>query len=137
MDKKLAALMLLFFLAFGLFISRMIFNQPLTQLTRAKEDVVASDTESLIFAWPLSTQSGSNEKVEINVFVRNIKNNPLANKKVNLQTTLGNISENDIITDKAGKATFNLTSQTSGVAELTATVDDSIQLKQKISVKFD
>ncbi len=137
MDKKLIALMLVFMLAFGLFTTITVFNKPLTKLTKAKEESIVSPDSSLIFAWPLSTTTNATTPVQINVFVRNANNVPLQNKKVGLTTTLGTVKEVNATTDQAGKATFNLQSATQGIAEVTATVDNQIQLKQKISVKFE
>jgi hypothetical protein len=78
MDKKLTGLFFVFFLAFSLFMSIVVFNQALSRFTRAKEDSLPSTEKSLIFAWPLTTKI--NNHVTINVFVRNEKGIPLANK---------------------------------------------------------
>lgn len=129
--------MLIFFLSFTLFTTIVIFNKPLSRLTRAKEEFLPSANTSLIFAWPLTTKADNKSSVTISVFVRNNNNLPLANKKVSLNTTLGKIDVVQPVTDKAGKATFNLSSNTAGLAELTALVDNQIQLKQKVSVKFE
>jgi len=133
MDNKIAGLLFLFFLAFSLFITVVIFNQPLSQLTRAKEDSLPSIEKSLIFAWPLNTDI--NNQVTVNVFVRNEKGFPLANKNVVLQSTLGNISPNFAKTDANGKASFNLVSINPGISEVSATVEGN-SLKQKVSIKF-
>jgi hypothetical protein len=137
MDKKLVGLMLIFFLTFGLFTSVLVFNKPLSRLTRAKEEFLPSSNASLIFAWPLTAKADGGETVAVNIFVRNANNLPLPNKKVSVITTLGNINELQPTTDKSGKATFNLSSASPGLAELTATVDNQVQLKQKVTVKFE
>lgn len=136
MDKKLVGLMLIFFLSFGLFTTIVVFNKPLSRLTRAKEEFLPSAEKSLIFAWPLTTKADNQSPVQINVFVRNASDVPLSNKKVVLTTSLGTIKENEVVTDKVGKATFNLSSNNPGIAEISASVDQ-IQLKQKVTVKFD
>jgi hypothetical protein len=137
MDKKLVGLMLIFMLSFGLFTTIIVFNKPLTRLTKAKEEFVPSSESSLLFAWPLTAKADGTTPVQVNVFVRNGTNIPLSNKKVRLTATLGTIRVNDLETDKAGKVTFFMTSDTPGLAELSAVVDSQIQLKQKISVKFE
>ncbi len=137
MDKKLTGLILIFLLCFTLFTSIIVFNKPLSRLTRAKEEFIPSANTSLIFAWPLSAEADGKSLVSVNVFVRNANNTALPNKKVSLTSNLGKISEVQPITDKTGKATFNLTSNSPGIAELTATVDNQIQIKQKVSVKFE
>lgn len=137
MDKKLVGLMLIFFLSFGLFTSVLVFNKPLSRLTRAKEEFLPSSDTSLIFAWPLTAVANGQPTVAVNIFVRNVNNLPLPNKKVSLVTSLGNINEVQSTTDKSGKATFNLGSTSPGLAELTATVDNQVQLKQKVTIKFE
>ena len=134
MDKKLIGLVFVFFLAFSLFISIVVFNQPLSRFTRAKEDSLPSTEKSLIFAWPLTNKI--NNQVTINVFVRNEKGIPLANKNVILRSTLGNIFPNSATTDKSGKVTFNLVSDNPGIAEVSAIVEGNF-LNQKVSIKFE
>jgi len=136
MDKKLSALLVLFVLIFALFIIFLVFREPIATFTRAKEELIPSSESSLIFAWPLTTKAGS-DKVNINVFVRNANNLPLANKNVTLQTNLGSLDIKNKSTDKSGKASFELTSQDPGIAEITAVVDNQIQLKQTVSIKFE
>ncbi|EKE14335.1 MAG: hypothetical protein ACD_12C00562G0001, partial [uncultured bacterium] len=73
----------------------------------------------------------------INIFVRNADNLPLSGKNVSLTTNLGNVAESMQASDKSGKVSFTLTSSTPGLAELNALVDGQIQLKQKVTVKFE
>ncbi|PIQ72068.1 hypothetical protein COY13_02105 [Candidatus Roizmanbacteria bacterium CG_4_10_14_0_2_um_filter_36_35] len=137
MDKKLASLLILFLLIFGLFIGLVVFNQPIRTFTRASEELIPSSESSLIFAWPLTAKAGNKEKVDINIFVRNAKNLPLANKKVSLEANLGTVAAVSDITDKSGKATFSLTSSDPGVAEIKGIIDNQIQIKQNITIKFE
>jgi len=137
MDKKLASLLILFLLIFGLFIGLVVFNQPIRTFTRANEELIPSSESSLIFAWPLTAKAGNKEKVDINIFVRNAKNLPLANKKVSLEANLGTVAAVSDITDKSGKATFSLTSSDPGVAEIKGIIDNQIQIKQNITIKFE
>ncbi len=137
MDKKLVGLMLVFMLTFGLYTVITVFNKPLTRLTKAKEEFIPSSESSLIFAWPLTSKAEGKSTVQVNVFVRNATNVPLPNKKVVLTSTVGTVEPADVTTDKGGKATFSVSSTTSGIAELNAMIDNNIQLKQKITVKFE
>lgn len=138
MDKKLIGLMMIFMLTFGLYTTITVFNKPLTRLTRAKEEFVASSDNSLIFAWPLSSKvEGKSSNIQVNVFVRNATNVPLPNKKVVLTSTIGSVSPSDVVTDKGGKATFTVISDTVGLAELSAMIDNTIQIKQKVTIKFE
>jgi len=138
MDKKFMALVLVFFLVFGVFMSLMLFNKQITNFARASAETDPSSQTSLIFAWPLTAKIG--DKVEVNVFIRNANNTPLNKKSVRLTTNLGLINgsqESTSESDKTGKVNFTLSSDTVGIAELTAFVNNNIQLIQKVSVKFE
>lgn len=138
MDKKFIALMILFFVVFGVFVTTTLFSKNLTGFARASTETDPSPTTSLIFAWPLTLKVG--DKVDVNVFVRNKDNQPLDKKQVKLVTSLGLINgaqESTGESDKTGKVSFVLTSDSTGIAELTAFVNGNSQLSQKISVKFE
>ncbi len=137
MDKKLMGFLVTFVLIFSLFISYVVFNKQIATFTRASEELVPSPQSSLIFAWPLNAKADGKSKVTINVFVRNAKNVPLANKLVTLNTDLGNFENNNLTTDKSGKATFYLVSDQTGLAKITTVVDNTIQLNQTVSIKFE
>jgi len=138
MDKKLIALIALFFISFAFFTAVIIFKEPLTQLTRAKEDYTPSSVHSKILAWPFPTvkADGISESV-ISVFVISQSDKPLVNKLVTLTSTLGKLKETTAETDNNGKATFRISSTTSGIAEIEATVEPNIKLNQKISIAFE
>jgi Na+/H+ antiporter NhaB len=138
MDKKFVALMMVFFLVFGVFITSTLFNKQIANFARASTETDPSSQTSLIFAWPLTAKIG--DKVEVNVFIRNANNLPLDKKHVRLVTNLGSINgtqESTSESDKTGKVSFTLSSNKTGIAELSAFVQNNIQLSQKISVKFE
>lgn len=138
MDKKFMALMLVFFLVFGVFVTTTLFNKQISNIARASTETDPSAQTSLIFAWPLTAKVGN--KVEVNVFIRNANNLPLDKKPVKLVTNLGLVNgrpESTSESDKTGKVNFTLSSDTVGIAELTAFVNNNIQLIQKVSVKFE
>jgi len=135
MDKKLSGLIFVFFLAASLFVSVVVFKEPLSRLTRAKEEFIPSKEKSLIFAWPLNSSIG--KPVTISVFLRNENGLPLVNKNVTLSTTLGQITPKQASTDKSGKATFILTSSSKGIAEVSATAENTYILNQKVTIKFE
>ena len=138
MDKKFVFLMVVFFLVFGFFITNIAFKDNIAKFTRASGDTDPSSQTSLIFAWPLTTKVG--DKVDVNIFIRNANNSPLDKKQVKLVTNLGLINgtqESTSESDKTGKVSFTLSSDTAGIAELTAFVNNNIQLIQKVSVKFE
>ncbi len=137
MDRKLITLLALFFVAFATFTSIVVFNKPLTQLTRAKEESIPSAANSLILAWPLKVAADGKEKTTITVFARSTGGRPIPNKTIALTSSLGAISPSTVVSDAEGKGVFTLTSPTKGVAEMSATVDNSVQLNQRVSVKFE
>lgn len=137
MDKKLVALMSLFFVAFLFFTTLVVFKNPLSTITRAEKAAQPSGANSLIFAWPLNVKADGQSEVKIDVFVRSETNGPLENKTVAVNTTLGNLKVLDATSDKEGKTTFSLNSNTPGVAELTATIDNTLPLTQKLTIKFE
>src|SRR3989338_8641023 len=138
MDRKLLALITLFFISFAFFAAVTIFNKPLTQFTRAKEDSIPSSIRSKILAWPFPSlkADGASESV-ISVFVISESDKPIANRVVTLSNTLGNLIETSATTDNNGKATFRISSTTPGIAEIEALVEPDVKLSQKISIKFE
>ncbi len=132
------ALMVVFLLVFGVFVTTTLFNKQISNIARASTETDPSAQTSLIFAWPLTAKVG--DKVEVNVFIRNANNLPLDKKQVKLVTNLGLVNgtqESTSASNKTGKVNFTLSSNTAGIAELTAFVNNNIQLIQKISVKFE
>src|SRR3989344_2616366 len=105
-DRPLLGLLVVFFLAFGLFITLTFFNKQISTFTRAKEESIPSSETSLIFAWPLTAPIDGSQPVVVNIFIRNADNLPLSGKSVSLSTNLGNIAESAQATDKSGKVSF-------------------------------
>lgn len=137
MDKKLVGLLTIFFLLFGLFTTVLIFERPLIRFTKAKDELIPSPEKSIVFAWPLKLSADGRSTSQITVFVRNRDGGALSNKKVTISTNLGLLNSPSAVTNKNGKVEFTLSSTSAGVAEISASVDDSTQLTQKVSIKFD
>lgn len=138
MDKKLLALISLFFISFAFFAGLTIFNEPLNTLIRAKEDFIPSPVRSKIIAWPLSSLKANGvSESEINVFVVSQSDKPVPNKQVTLTSTLGNLRETSATTDNNGKATLHISSTTPGVAQIQAVVEPDISLNQKVTIQFE
>lgn len=138
MDKKLLALITLFFISFAFFAAVTIFQQPLTRFTRAKEDFTPSPARSKILAWPFpSVKADGLTESTISVFVVSESDKPISDRTVSLSSSLGKLTNPTSITDKNGKATFNLSSASPGIAEIEAVVEPDIKLNQKISLSFE
>lgn len=139
MDKKLVSLLVIFVLFFGIFTAMVVFNGSFQTLTRASAQLTPSADTSLIFADPVykSVKADGKDSAKIDVLVRSSGTIPVTGRSVTLSATLGSISSNSQITDKLGQATFTITSNSPGIAEISATVDGSIKLIKKVSVKFE
>jgi hypothetical protein len=137
MDKTLLSFVLIFFIAFTIFVSSFVLRQPISQVTRAaSEDKTVSANDSLIFAWPLTLKADGQDESTITVFVRNASTDGLVGKPVTLTSNLGKINETVVITNNDGKAIFHLTSQAKGLAEIEVMVDN-IKIPKPISVAFE
>lgn len=143
MDRKLVLLMSVFIISFTLFVIFVFFskNQIMSGiLTKAEGKLQVSPKTSLILIYPLLLPADGKSQAKINVFVRNEVSGkePVAipGKKVKIATTLGKVTPDEIKTNSSGQATFNLSSDTPGIAQIQAIIDDTITLDQKISVEF-
>ncbi len=129
--------MVLFFLLFTVFSLLVAFNQPLSRLTRAKEESSPSATQTRVFAWPLyGIKADGKTWSTVTVIVRNDKTNPLEGRLVTLSSSLGTVKEPTLSTNKQGMAIFQLTSSEAGIAKVEATIDNSIKASQEVSVEF-
>lgn len=137
MDRKLLSLFVAFFVTFTLFAAAIIFQKSISQAIRATEENTPSGASSLIFAWPLSERADGVKQVKVNVFVRSKTNRPLSKKTVSVTTTLGNIQKVSDVSDNAGQTDFIITSSTPGIANLSATIDNTIPLTKTLSIKFE
>lgn len=135
MDKKMVGLVGLFFLAFFVFISLVVFSKPLSRFTRAASTIDPSATQSLIIAFPLTLQSNSSEESKVDVFVRSQNNAPVAGRDISLQTTLGTVTPGHATTDRTGKATFQFSpAGDKGVADISAIIDNTLRITQNVTI---
>jgi hypothetical protein len=137
MDKKLGALLFVFFLLFTIFAFVILSGNSLVSFTRAKEDFAASPKTSLLFAFPLLLKADGKSKSTISVFVRSDKGMPVKDQKVIMSSSLGDLETTEITTDEKGKATVTLTSASAGTAVIGAAVGGTIKLTQTLSIIFE
>jgi len=126
-----------FFLLFGLFVSLIVFEDPLVRFTKARQELAPSGEKSLIFAWPLQAPADGSTDVVVSVFIRNEDGDELGGKKVTLTTNLGKFQQQEVVADKLGKAAFILRSGEEGVAEIKGKIDDAVSITHTITVRFD
>lgn len=137
MDKKFMGLLGFFFLLFGLFVSLIVFEDPLVRFTKARQELAPSGEKSLIFAWPLQVPADGSTDVVVSVFIRNEEGDELGGKKVSLTTTVGQFQQQEVVADKLGKAAFILRSSEAGVAEIKGMIDGATAITHTITVRFD
>src|SRR5680860_1427475 len=118
MDKRLLWMSILFFVAFVFFAAYVFFNGSTNRITRAAEDTNPSVQQSLIFAWPLTIEANGNAETEVSVFIRNGDNKALDEQLVKIASSLGTVQEGQVLTDTEGKATFHVSSEAVGVAQI-------------------
>ncbi len=139
MDKKLVTLIALFFATLLVFAYIILFGKPFSQFIRAKEEYEPSAKNSLIFAWPVKALADGTNKVTVHVFVRSgaVHPKPVKNRTVNVQSTIGDIRIEQGQSDNEGKTTFYITSDSPGIAELSAIIDNSVLVDRPLTVKFE
>jgi hypothetical protein len=131
MDKKFMGLMGVFFLTFAMFASMVIFRN--TYNIRAKEELKVSAANSLLFAFPLEIPTIGG-KATISIFARDPSTKPVPNKNVTINFTKGLVNPSAVTTDEDGKATAFFTCTTSGIAEVSAIIEDT-PVTQQVTIK--
>ncbi|MBP7966934.1 Ig-like domain-containing protein [Candidatus Woesebacteria bacterium] len=136
MDRKLWILGGIFLLTFLSFMSVIFLNDPIARLTRAANPNTRPSLQtSLVFAWPLNTVADGKAKSEITIFIRDTAGRGLEGQQVRITSSLGMLAQATSTTDSTGKATFNLTSTSKGIANIEAFVDNTRLLKT-VTVQF-
>lgn len=140
MDRKLIGLFFLFFMSFAVFSTIIVFNRPLTSLTRAREDTNPDPKESIVVIDKSGNvlRADGQEEATITVFIRNASKRNLMNKPVQVSASVGIIREGVTNTTEAG-AKFHLTSTTPGSSVITVQVNDgtgTVTLDQKPTIEF-
>ena len=132
-DKKLYAFFFAFVLLFAMTIGVAVFRNPIRNVTRAGQDIVAID-HSILLASTLEPKINT-EPVIITVFVRNKEDRSLESKAVVLTASLGSLDQTQGLTDKYGRVVFKLSSRVPGESRITGTIDGKNTL-QSLTVKF-
>lgn len=131
MDNKFLFLVFVFFLVFGIFASAVFYDQTTGFSTRAANqncDVDAS--KSFIVSIPKDVPAG--DACEVSVFTRCADETTVAGADVKLNVTNGTVDlPNGSVTDEGGRAAFAVTPN--GLAEITAVINNSIQLEQTVT----
>ncbi len=131
MDRKFVFLVLVFIFVFGAFVTTVILDR--TQLIRAAAP--KPPTQFLIFSVPLTTNVGGT--CEISIVSNDDENHGVAESTICPQTNFGTVSPACDKTDASGIATFKLTSNSAGTAEVTAVVNNTISIGKSVTCQFN
>lgn len=135
MDKKLLVLAIIFFLAFSINLSLIVFESPINRTIKATAEQSVSAKQSMVLAWPYLVLADGNASSIVSIFIKSDSGSPIANKQVILRTNFGNLKNSSATTDNTGKVEFSISSDIEGVAEIEALVDNN-RLDTTVSIKF-
>lgn len=133
MDRKLALLVLVFFLAFGTFVSTVVYNSPGAQFIRARNPQQLSTSNSLAFAVPPSTSAPGS--CDVSIVVNDVENKAIPEAQVCVSSSLGTVAPGCTQTDKNGIAVFQIAAQTAGLAQISATINTT-PLGKSVTCEF-
>ena len=132
----LISLIALFFLA------RSLIPQVIVYLTQAARPTNYSLSNSYVFGAPLSAEADGQTKVRVSAFLLNDEGKGVADKQVDLQVVpkadaagTPQVSQVQPMTDKFGKAVFEVVSSTVGQYVATAVVD-GMEIPQTVTLTF-
>lgn len=139
MDRKLGGLLVVFFLLFTVFATVIFLSSSgqLVTFTRASADNKPSETNSLLFGYPLMVKADGQTKSTINIFLRSANGTPVKDQKVTVTSSHGSLSESEVTTNEQGKATITLTATTPGTAAIEAFIGGTTKLTQALSIQFN
>lgn len=110
----------MFFLLFFMGVGVIAFNEPLSNLIRAK-DVSPSPLKSFGVVFPQVAKTG--EKVKVSIYIRDVSGNVLSNRSIKLAAAAGSIQvspSDTLATNNIGQAEFSITTADEGTVKLTA-----------------
>jgi hypothetical protein len=124
------------------FAARSLIPQVIVYLTQAARPTNYSLSNSYVFGAPLSAEADGQTKVRVSAFLLNDEGKGVADKQINLQvapkdnaTGTPQIGQVQPMTDKFGKAVFEVVSSTAGQYVATAVVD-SMEIPQTVTLTF-
>ena len=135
MIKKIVFIILLLL---GLTITILMISQSTIFNSRASNtnSHIPVKENSYIFASPIQAKADGHEKIRITVFLLDSQGLGVSQQNITLQVPPNlQIETIQNITDELGKATFNLSSNSPGKFEISAS-SPSLKLSQKINLLF-
>ncbi len=129
MDKKFTTLVLVFFLVLGTFATSLYFEQTATLRARATQKCSPVAEKSFAVSFPKVVAKG--ESCEVNVFARCEDESGVPGAVVSIAVSGGTAQTTQNTTDENGNASFTVTPE--GLASITATINNSIQVPTQIT----
>lgn len=134
-DNKLIGLVVVFFLVFGFFTLNVVYQSSFGRQIRATNQQPPSASNSLLFAFPVSTQVGQNATV--NCVARDTSGTGLNNVEVSVQTTCGAINPPATQTNSNGIASFMISSSNPCTAQLSCILNKTTMVTQTATIQFN
>lgn len=128
------SLWILTLILFGVVAMYFLLTGPLSKLTRASVSGKPSQTQSMIFAQPLTMKADGVASSKIDVFISTDDGKPVPNKIVDVTTSAGVLSPSSATTDGEGHAVFSLKLSSPGLASISYSVD-KVSFPQTVSVE--
>lgn len=133
MDRKLLLLVLVFFLVMGSFTSYVFFRTSQREISAANKGEPCQE-KSFLLVSPNQVKVG--EKATINAVVRTCDETTLPEAQVCLISTLGNVEPACAPTNESGISDHALTSDVEGIAQISARINNTIDITTPVSVQF-
>jgi len=142
--KQLLLVIFVLFGVLGLFLlAKYVIPHALVYLTRASRSTKISLTNSYVFGSPLVVAADGQSKIRVNVFLLSDQGLGVPDKRVSLTVkpkTAGAeanvlVKETQPMTDKFGKAVFEVSSSSAGQFVVTASVE-GVELPQTVTLTF-
>lgn len=114
----------------------LIYVSNIAPLIFAGTTIKASDSKSVILAYPLTISKDTGQSV-IQVFLVADDGKPIVNKDVSITASLGSFTPAAAKTSETGSASFTFISDESGIAEINTIADGRPMALQRVTVKVE
>lgn len=111
-----------------------VFTGPLSTFTHAVVPLSASETNTTMYAYPLTIKADGKTQSKIDLFVATSDSLPVPNKPVVASSTIGTLSSTNALTDRMGHVSYVLTMEEPGIATIQFIID-SVLLGKQITVQ--
>src|SRR3989344_1808668 len=136
-DKAFITLAVMFFLIFFMGVGIVAFNEPLSNMIRAKDEKPSAD-KSFGVVFPQVAKTG--DKVKVSIYIRDVSGNVLANRSIKLAAVQGTVQvapSDTLATNDIGQAEFSITTSNPGTVKLAASdLSSNTQVNNIPTIEF-